>query len=142
VRFPSPELARKREEVILEHVAAENAHDVQRVIATFHSPKYEVMPTGDVLEGAQPVEDFLGGVMAAFRGFSVGAPALIHTENGVVAEGRFSGTHHEVWAGIAPTGRQIDVPFCAIFVFEDDRLINERLYFDFATLLRQLGVLS
>ena len=28
----------------------------------------------------------------------------------------------------------------AIFEFEEDRLINERVYFDQATILRQLGV--
>jgi hypothetical protein len=33
------------------------------------------------------------------------------------------------------------VPFCAIFVFEEERRLSERLDFDFATLLRQLGIL-
>ena len=140
--FPSPQLARKREEIVREHVAAENAHDVQRVLATFHSPKYEVMPTGEVLDGAQPVADFWAGVLAGFPDFSAGTPSLSHAENGVVAEGRFGGTHEQPWAGIPATGRRVDVPFCAIFVFEEDRLLSERLYFDFATLLRQLGVLS
>jgi hypothetical protein len=44
--------------------------------------------------------------------------------------------------GFPATGRRVDVPFCAIFVFEEERLLSERLYFDLATLLRQLGVLS
>jgi hypothetical protein len=30
--------------------------------------------------------------------------------------------------------------FLAIFVFEEDRLICERVYFDQATVLRQLGI--
>jgi hypothetical protein len=51
VPFPSPQLARKREDIVREHVAAENAHDVGRVLATFHSPRYEVMPTGSCWTG-------------------------------------------------------------------------------------------
>ena len=30
--------------------------------------------------------------------------------------------------------------FCAMFLFEDDRLVCERVYFDAATILRQLGI--
>jgi hypothetical protein len=30
--------------------------------------------------------------------------------------------------------------FCAMFVFEEDRLICERVYFDAGTVLRQLGI--
>jgi hypothetical protein len=30
--------------------------------------------------------------------------------------------------------------FCAIFVFDDDRLVCERVYFDSGTILRQLGI--
>ena len=30
--------------------------------------------------------------------------------------------------------------FCAVFVFEEDRLVCERVYFDSSTVLRQLGV--
>jgi hypothetical protein len=30
--------------------------------------------------------------------------------------------------------------FCAMFIFEEDRLICERVYFDVGTVLRQLGI--
>jgi len=82
------------------------------------------------------------GVFHGFPDFTAHVPSLTRAENGVVVEGRFTGTHKLEWSGIPPTGRSVDVPFCAIFVFEEERLLSERLYFDFATLLRQLGVLS
>ena len=138
----SPEIARTREAIVRAHVDAENRHDVPGVVSTFHQPKYEVMPLGAVLDGAQPVTDFLSGVFDGFPDFAAHVPSLTHSENGVIAEGRFTGTHQHDWSGIPATGRTVDVPFCALFIFEDDRLLNERLYFDFATLLRQLGVLS
>ena len=142
MQLASSDIARKREATVRAHVDAENRHDVAGVVATFHHPKYEVVPLGAVLDGAQPVTDFLSGVMAGFPDFSAGTPSLTHAENGIVAEGHFTGTHEHEWAAIPATGRAVDVPFCAIFVFDDDRLVSERLYFDFATMLRQLGVIS
>ena len=138
----SQEIAQRREAIVRAHVEAENRHDVAATVATFYHPKYEVMPLGAVLDGPQPVTDFLSGVMAGFPDFSAGTPSLTHSDNGIVAEGHFTGTHQHDWAGIPATHRHVDVPFCAIFVFEQDHLLSERLYFDFATLLRQLGVIS
>ncbi len=138
----SPEIARTRESIVRAHVDAENRHDVASVVSTFHQPKYEVMPLGAVLDGAQPVAEFIGGVFDGFPDFIAHVPSLVHADLGVVAEGHFTGTHKHDWSGIPATGRTVDVPFCALFIFEEDRLISERLYFDFATLLRQLGVLA
>ena len=138
----SPEIARKRESIVRAHVDAENRHDASGVVSTFHQPKYEVMPLGAVLDGAQPVSDFLGGVFEGFPDFAAHVPSFVHADLGIIAEGRFTGTHKHEWSGIPATGRTVDVPFCALFIFEEDRLISERLYFDFATLLRQLGVLA
>jgi steroid delta-isomerase-like uncharacterized protein len=138
----SPELARKREAIVRAHIEAENRHDPAGVVATFHHPKYEVMPMGANLDGPEAVSEFLSGVFHGFPDFTAHVLSLTHAENGVVVEGRFTGTHKLEWSGIPPSGRSVDVPFCAIFVFDEERLLSERLYFDFATLLRQLGVLS
>jgi limonene-1,2-epoxide hydrolase len=35
----------------------------------------------------------------------------------------------------------VNVRFCAVFDFDEDRMLCERIYFDFATILRQLGAL-
>ena len=35
-------LRERREAIILEHIDAENRHDVEGTIATFHRPRYEV----------------------------------------------------------------------------------------------------
>ena len=59
----------------------------------------------------------------------------------VIGEARITGTHSGAFAGIPPTGRRIDVPMAAIFDFEEDRLLCEKVYYDIATILVQLGVL-
>ena len=50
------------------------------------------------------------------------------------------GTHLGPFRGLPPTGRKFEMRFCAIFVFEEDRLVCERVYFDAGTILRQLGI--
>ena len=50
------------------------------------------------------------------------------------------GTHLGSFRGLPPTGREFEMRFCAMFLFEEDRLVCERVYFDAATILRQLGI--
>ena len=50
------------------------------------------------------------------------------------------GTHDGPYRGLPPTGREFEMRFCAMFLFEEDRLVCERVYFDAGTVLRQLGI--
>jgi hypothetical protein len=65
------------------------------------------------------------------------------TEDGVVLEVQLTGTHSGSWRGLPATGRRFSFPLCAFFTFDDqDRLAGERIYYDRATVLQQMGVLS
>ena len=44
--------------------------------------------------------------------------------------------------GVAPTGKYVEVPLVAIIEFRGDKLYNEHIYWDQASLLKQLGVLD
>ena len=44
--------------------------------------------------------------------------------------------------GIAPTGKQVEVPFIVVVQFEGDKLAHEHIYWDQATVLVQLGLLD
>jgi hypothetical protein len=51
------------------------------------------------------------------------------------------GTQLGSWRGLPATGRRVEVPLCGVYTFdESDRLAGERIYYDRATVLRQLGV--
>lgn len=43
--------------------------------------------------------------------------------------------------GVAPTGRHVRVPLVAVVKFEGDKVLSERIYWDQATVLLQLGLL-
>jgi hypothetical protein len=42
-----PGLRQARQAILDAHSAAESAHDLDGVIATFHHPRYEIVPTGE-----------------------------------------------------------------------------------------------
>jgi len=64
----------------------------------------------------------------------------------VVDEIMFSFTHDVTmeWMipGIAPTGRRVEIPLIAVVQFRGDKIYNEHIYWDQASLLAQLGVLD
>ncbi len=67
---------------------------------------------------------------------------MYHAENAIVVEAVFGGTQQGIWAGMQPTGKRMEVQGVLIFVFEGDDLVCEKVYFDHATVLRQLGALA
>ena len=136
-RFQS--LRVRREAIVLEHIAAENRHDVESTIATFHRPRYEV--NGEASDGEDAVRELLQELMTGFPDFHAEAWTIHHAAGAVIAEARVTGTHNGAFAGISATGRGVEYPLVGVFEFEEDRLLCERVYFDTATILRQIGVL-
>jgi predicted ester cyclase len=68
--------------------------------------------------------------------------AVHHADDAVIVEVRFGGTQLGTWAGIEPTGKKMEVQSVLIFDFEGDNLVCEKVYFDHATVLRQIGVMD
>ena len=122
---------------VLAHIAAENRHDIDGVLATFHEPRYEV--NGETYDGGTAVRTLLGALLDAFPDLHIEPGSLRHTDDAVIGEGRMTGAHRGAFVGVAATGRRIDLPTVGIFEFDHDRLINEKVIFDSATLFRQLG---
>lgn len=133
----------RREAVVRAHFLAETVdHNVAAIVATFRHPRYEVPAVGAIVDGAAAVDDFLTQLLNAFPDLWLEERALYHSDDVVVVECSFGGTHRGVWAGVAPTGREAAVECVLIFVFDGIDLICEKVYFDNATILRQLGALA
>src|SRR6185295_18205068 len=132
-------LRARREAVVNAHIEAEAvSHDVAAALATFREPRYEVPAVGVIADGAEAVEGLLGQLLGAFPDFWLQKLATHHAEDAVIVECKFGGTHRGPWAGIAPTGKQMEVQSALIFVFDGEDLICEKVYFDHATILRHL----
>jgi steroid delta-isomerase-like uncharacterized protein len=133
------DLRQRREATVREHVEAENRHDVEATIATFHDPNYKV--NGQPVEGEGAVRELLQGLMDGFPDFHAELGKLRHADDAVFGEAQITGTHKGEFNGIPATGKPIDIPMAAIFEFDGDRLLCETVYWDIATLLQQVGVL-
>jgi steroid delta-isomerase-like uncharacterized protein len=121
---------------------SENRHDFDVTMATFHHPRYEIIPTGEVYDGPEEVARYFAESRAAFPDQRNEPIALHHADDAVVAEFTLLGTHEGTFRGVPPTGRAFECRCAALFLFEDDRLVCERVYFDTMTILRQLGLVG
>ncbi|MGQ0803465.1 MAG: ester cyclase [Actinomycetota bacterium] len=129
-----------REAVVREHMESENRHDFDATLATFSHPRYEIIPTGQVYDGPNAVMEYFRASRAAFPDQRNELIALHHADDAVIAEFDLLGTHRGPLFGIPPTGRSFTCRTVALFLFENDRIVCERVYFDSATILAQLGV--
>ena len=131
----------RREAVVREHMESENRHDFDATIATFARPRYEIVPTGDVFDGEEAVRGYFAASRSAFPDQRNELRALYHADDAVIVEFDLLGTHLGMLRGvIPPTGKTFRCPVTAFFIFEGDRIVCERVYFDSATILRQLGL--
>ena len=57
----------------------------------------------------------------------------------MIVEFDLLGTNLGEFYGLPPTGKAFRVPVIAVFRFAGDRVVNERIYFDSASLVTQIG---
>jgi steroid delta-isomerase-like uncharacterized protein len=137
---PSAKLRRERELIVREHMDSENRHEYDATIETFHHARYELFGTGDVFDGEEEVRSYFEQTRTAFPDQRNELLALHHADDAVLVEAVVRGTHTGPLRSLPPTGRPFELPILAVFVFEGERLVCERVYFDSSTVLRQLGV--
>ena len=126
--------------LVREHMESENRHEFDTTMGTFHHPRYEIIATGDVHDGEGEVARYFQETRAAFPDQRNELIALRHADDAVIVEFDLKGTHLGSFRGLPPTGREFTCRMVALFLFEEDRLVGERVYFDSATIQRQLGI--
>jgi steroid delta-isomerase-like uncharacterized protein len=133
-------LRERREQLVRDHMESENVHEFDVTLGTFSHPRYEIVPTGEVYDGEQEVRRYFEESRAAFPDQRNELVALHHADDAVIVEFDLKGTHNGPLRGIPPTGREFTCRTLALFLFEDDQLVCERVYFDLVTIFAQLGL--
>lgn len=134
------ELRERRRATLEVHFQSEVDHDWDACLGTFKDvPRYEIVPMGQIHEGAEAVVAYHTAQRGAFpdqRHENV----RIHfaDDDTVITEFDLLGTNTGEFMGGAPTGKAFRVPVVAAFSFDDDKVTNERVYLDLASLLRQV----
>ena len=84
-----------------------------------------------------------GFYQAMFKGFpdlEVEVTQRFVTDEAIILEVILRGTHNGTWAGIPPSGRRMEVPACAVYTFDaDEKIAEERAYFDVSVITKQIG---
>ncbi len=133
-----------------EHIAYEfSTRDVDSTIATMVEDAYvnhvPVMTGGYGREALRRFyrEDFIS-VMPADTSMQLISRTL--GQDQLVDELIFSFTHTEdmpwMLPGVPPTNRHVDIPLVVVVGFRDGKLAHERIYWDQASVLKQIGLLA
>jgi steroid delta-isomerase-like uncharacterized protein len=132
-----------RRKLVDEHVRFENHHDLEGIMGTFGAAaRYDDEPWDLHYSGRDEVRIFYKELLHALPELQIDVLRNHASDAAVVLEVIIRGRHLGPWRGLPATGARIEFPLCGIFTFDDDdRLAGERIYYDRATLLRQLGVL-
>jgi steroid delta-isomerase-like uncharacterized protein len=111
-------------------------------MASLRERREVVIATGGVHDGPDEVMSYFRETRTAFPDQRNELIALHHTDDAVIAEFNLLGTHLGDLRGLPPTGGAFTCRMLAIFEFEDggEGIVCERVYFDTATIQRQLGI--
>jgi predicted ester cyclase len=130
---------KRRRGLIRAHYAAENDHDLERIMATFAAD-------AEMLYNRQPFRDdasirwahgYIGMSAApgAFRGIRNVIDAEHFTADEIIIEGRLCATHVGEFLGLAATERDVELPFVAFYRFDEDgKLASERVVMNLGSL--------
>jgi predicted ester cyclase len=141
----TPEQLARRAQTLAAHLHAENAHDVDGIVDTF-APGGKLILNGESYAGHGLIrrvhENFGFAAGGAFSDLRVDVKHRHEAGAAIILEQVLSGRHTGVWNGIPPTGKTVDVTVCTVYAFDaEGRLAEERIHFDGARLLAQLGSL-
>jgi steroid delta-isomerase-like uncharacterized protein len=133
-------LRRRRLDTIKEHMDTEVSKEFDRTLATFDGqPHYEIIATGQIFDGDDEVMGYYRATRTAFPDQRHDNVRYHVADDAVITEFDLLGTNLGEFYGLPPTGRAFRVPIIAVFFFQGDRIVNERIYFDTASLLTQIG---
>jgi len=122
----------RRRSLLRAHYAAENAHDLERIMKTF-SPDAEMLYNRQRFaddESIRWAHGYIGMTAApgAFHGLETLIDAEHCTDDEIVVEGRLRGAHANEFLGFAPSARAVELPFVAFYRFDDGgKLVSERV---------------
>ncbi len=99
---------------------------------------FSMVGTDQVAHGREAATEMIRYVHSAAFEVDLRIGKVVCDERGAAAELRFVGTHIGDFAGVPASGKHVDVPYCAVYDFQEDRISAIRAYFPLALLLQQL----
>jgi steroid delta-isomerase-like uncharacterized protein len=138
----SDDRVKARLQLVDEHIRLENLHDLDGILDTFgKDARYDDEPWGDHRVGRDQVHLYYKQLLAAAPDLQIEVRHRYASDEVVILELTISGIQTGAWRGLPGTGMSFRFPLCVIFTFDqEDKLLGEKIYYDRATILRQLGI--
>jgi len=93
-----------------------------------------------IADSDEELKDHIMFFEASFPHYEVIADDMIAEGDKVSVLARFRGAHKGELLGIAPTGKEVDVPFAITYRLAGGKIIQHWMSFDRMALMEQLGV--
>ncbi len=129
--------------IIDQHFAAENAHDVAGTLATYTEDIIwdDVTHPDSPFHGKKEVGEVYGGIIEAIPDVQLDSVKRFTGEGGrfVVDESIITGHVHGAWAGVEGGGAPVRVRILHVFELRDGLICYENAWFDAAEVQRQIA---
>src|SRR5215217_222246 len=99
---------------------------------------FTVMATGEEHCGPEAVLGMLNYFYHVAFDATAKTSVTLFGETNAMIEGDFVGKHIGEFAGIAATGKDVNVPLCVVYDVANDQIIHGRVYFEMPALFHQL----
>jgi steroid delta-isomerase-like uncharacterized protein len=99
---------------------------------------WTTMETGDEVRGREPVRDYIVAMHTQAFDASPEVKSLTVGEGMAVIEAVFVGTHTGEFAGLAPTGAAVRLPYVVVYEVASERITALRAYVSLAGLKAQI----
>jgi steroid delta-isomerase-like uncharacterized protein len=127
------------------HIAAENSQDLDALLDGMTDDCFNlIVPDPHRLyAGPEEVARRYRGLWATFPDLKVEMRRIVSIqEDTAVTEHTLSGTQLGSLFGVPATGKHVEVGTAVVWDIVDGRIRGETVYFDVATMLRQIGYLE
>ena len=129
----SGDIARRFVDDILNHGHFE-------VLAEIVDPEYRYEgPDGSQLHGLLELEQLIGSFHTGFSDFHAEVTSTVESGEHVAMTMVLTGTHDGEFEGLVPTGARLRLPIAIFTRVEDGRIVEDREFYDTASLLEQLA---
>jgi predicted ester cyclase len=100
---------------------------------------WTTMETGQEIRGREAVREYIVAMHTAIFDARPVIRGTVAGDGITLLEADFVGRHIGEIGGIAPTGRDVKVPYCVVYDIQGERISALRAYFPIASLLQQLS---
>ena len=128
-------------DIAREHTASFNDRRFDRARDLMHSDYTYTGPDGQEQRGPDAGVAVLKMWATGFPDAHIDIVNIKESGDTVIVEFIGRGTHRGDLMGMAPTGKQVNIPVCNILELRDGKIYRQREYMDMATMMVQLGVM-